>query len=70
MKAYQFNETSGLYEGEIFEDDATLPYISGVTTIAPPQYGTGQVPVFDAEAQQWELLPVAIARQLLLGRKQ
>ena len=70
MKAYQFNETSGLYEGEIFEDGATLPYICGVTTTAPPEYGTGQVPVFDAAAQQWELLPVSIARQLLLGRNQ
>ena len=70
MKAYQFNEVTGLYEGEIFEDSATLPYINGVTTVAPPEYGTGQVPVFDTEAQQWELLPVSIARQLVLGRNQ
>jgi hypothetical protein len=68
MKAYQFNETSGLYEGEIFEDGATLPYINGVTTIAPPEYGAGQVPVFDTSAEQWTLLPVSVARQLLLGR--
>lgn len=70
MKAYQFNEETGLYEGEIFADSATLAYVSGVTTVAPPEYGTGQVPVFDCTAQQWELLPVAIARQLLLGIKQ
>ena len=70
MKAYQFNEETGLYEGEIFADSATLAYVSGVTTVAPPEYGCGQVPVFDCAAQQWELLPVAIARQLLLGRKQ
>jgi hypothetical protein len=70
MKVYQFNEDTGLYEGEIFEDSGTLPYVDGVTTIAPPEYGAGQIPVFDCAAQQWELLPVAIARQLLLGRKQ
>ncbi|SJZ59360.1 hypothetical protein SAMN02745119_01056 [Trichlorobacter thiogenes] len=70
MKAYQFNEATGLYEGEIFEDSATLPYVGGVTTVAPPEYGAGQVPVFDAAAQQWELLPVAIVRQLILGRNQ
>jgi len=70
MKAYQFNEDTGLYEGEIFADSATLTYVGGVTTVAPPEYGTGQVPVFDTTAQQWELLPVAIARQLLLGRTQ
>jgi hypothetical protein len=70
MKAYQFNEVTGLYEGEIFADSATLPYINGVTTIAPPEYGTGQVSVFNTEAQQWKLLPVAIARQLVLERNQ
>ena len=70
MKAYQFNEDTGLYEGEIFADSATLAYMAGVTTVAPPTYGAGQVPVFDCAAQQWELLPVPIARQRLLGRKQ
>lgn len=70
MKAYQFNEDTGLYEGEIFADSATLAYVGGVTTVAPPEYGVGQVPVFDTEAQQWELLPVSIARQLLLGKNQ
>ena len=69
MKAYQFNEDTGLYEGEIFADSATLTYVGGVTTVVPPEYGAGQVPVFDTTAQQWELLPVAIARQLLLGRR-
>ena len=70
MKAYQFNESTGLYEGEIFEDSATLPYISGVTTVAPPEYGPGEVPVFEATGQQWTVLPVSVARQLLLGRNQ
>jgi len=68
MKAYQFNEDTGLYEGEIFAESATLAYTGGVTTIAPPEYGAGQVPVFDTTRQQWELLPVSVARQLLLGR--
>lgn len=67
MKAYQFNEDTGLYEGEIFADSATLAYVNGVTTVAPPEYGTGQVPVFDCAAQQWELLPVTVARLNLLA---
>jgi hypothetical protein len=70
MKAYQFNESTGLYEGEIFEERATLPYISGVTTIAPPEHGPGEVPVFDTAVEQWSVLPVSVARQLLMGRKQ
>ena len=67
MKAYQFNEDTGLYEGEIFADSATLAYTGGVTTLAPPEYGTGQVPVFDCAAQQWELLPVTVTRLNLLA---
>lgn len=70
MKAYQYNETSGLYEGEIFTDNAAFVYIEGITTIAPPEYEVGQVPVFDATAQSWELLSVSVARLLLLGRNQ
>lgn len=70
MKAYQFNEYTGLYEGEIFEDGATLAYINGVTTIAQPDYGPGEVPVFEVAGQQWTVLPVSVARQLLLGRNQ
>ena len=70
MKVYQFNEDTGLYEGEIFADSATLTNMGGVTMIAPPEYPPGQVPVFETTRQQWQLLPVAIARQLLLGRRQ
>ena len=67
MKAYQFNEDTGLYEGEIFADSATFDYVSGVTTVAPPEYGAGLVPVFDCAAQQWELLPVDVARVKVLA---
>ena len=66
MKAYQFNESSGLYEGEIYEDSDTVKYISGVTSIAPPEYEAGQVAIFDAARQSWELLPLSIVRQRLL----
>ncbi len=70
MKFYQFNEDTGLYEGEIFLDGDILPYISGVTTVVPPEYEQGEVPVFEIARQQWIVLPVSVIRQLLLGRKQ
>jgi hypothetical protein len=70
MKAYQFNEETGLYEGEIFADSATLDYVGGITTVVPPEFGSGEVPVFEATGQQWTVLPVSVARQLLLGRNQ
>ena len=65
MKAYLFNTKSGLYEGESFEEPAMLEYEDGITTVPPPEYGQGQVPVFDREKQLWEVIQVNIARQLL-----
>ncbi|KAB0671984.1 hypothetical protein F6V30_05260 [Oryzomonas sagensis] len=59
MKVYQFNPDNGIYAGELFENDETLKYVAGVTTIAPPPYGPGQVPVFDPDKQAWDTMPAA-----------
>jgi hypothetical protein len=60
MKAYLFNTDNGLYEGETFEEAGMLQYVEGITTIAPPRYEAGQVPVFDAEHDGWQVLPVSV----------
>ena len=65
MKAYLYNAENGLYEGETFEEAARLSNEDGITTIPPPEYGHGQVPVFDLQKKQWAVIPVAVARQLL-----
>ena len=65
MKAYLFDTETGLYEGETFEDDAMLEYEEGITPVPPPGYDHGQVPVFDHRNNQWAVVPVTIARQLL-----
>lgn len=65
MKAYLFNTESGLYEGETFEDAAMLAYEDGITLLPPPDFGHGQVPVFDRFRKQWTVVPITIARQLL-----
>lgn len=65
MKVYLFHTENGLYEGEIFEDAAMLLDEDGLTTVPPPVYGPGQVPVFDKQKNTWEVIPVSIARQLL-----
>ncbi len=65
MKAYLYDEETGLYEGETFEEADTLQYESGLTTIPPPDYEHGQVPVFDRQKNEWTVIPVSIARQLL-----
>jgi hypothetical protein len=60
MKIYLFNPETGVYLGEDFADEAPLK--SGVcvvpndaTTIAPPQVGAGETPVFNAAEQRWEV---------------
>jgi hypothetical protein len=65
MKVYQYNTESGVYAGELFEDSVSIQYCEGVTTTPPPQYGAGQLPVFDMVRNKWELLPTETVRQLL-----
>lgn len=67
MKVYLFNTQSGLFEGEAFENPEVLQYKEGVTTVPPPEYEHGQVPIFDRSRNEWALFPLAIARQLLKG---
>lgn len=65
MKLYQYNTETGVYAGELFEESGNIQYDEGVTTIAPPPYETGQVPVFDMARNKWEILPTETVRQLL-----
>jgi hypothetical protein len=65
MKAYLFNSENGLYEGETFEEAGMLAYEDGITPIPPPDYGHGQVPVFDRKKNDWAVIPASIVRQLL-----
>jgi hypothetical protein len=65
MKAYLFNEETGLYEGETFVEDGKLQCEDSITPIPPPDYEHGQVPVFDRREKTWAVIPVTIAKQLL-----
>ena len=65
MKTYLFNAETGLYEGETFEEADMLQYDEGITPIPPPDYDHGQVPVFDRRKNEWAVIPVTIAKQLL-----
>jgi len=60
MKIYLFNPDSGVYLGEDFADEAPMKKGAFVippdaTTIAPPQIESGQILVFNARIQQWEV---------------
>lgn len=65
MKTYLFNTENGLYEGETYENADTLQYLEGITPVPPPDYEHGQVPVFDRQKDEWAVIPVTIAKQLL-----
>jgi len=55
VRAYYFSPETGLYQGETFLDQGDLETLEGVTTVAPPVYGKGEVPLFDSHAQCWRL---------------
>ncbi len=60
MKIYLFSPETGVYLGEDFADEmpskrGAFAVPDGATTIAPPQPGPGEIQVFDAAAQRWEV---------------
>ena len=59
MKIYLYNRDTGLYEGEDFRDQASCHEEEGVTTIAPPDPGPGEVPVYDREMKVWKLVAIS-----------
>jgi len=65
MKTYLYNAENGLYAGETFEEPDMLQYEEGITTVPPPDYEHGHVPVFDRRKNSWAVIPVATARQLM-----
>lgn len=65
MKVYLFNAENGVFEGEAYVDPDPLEYAEGITTVVPPEYAHGQVPVFDRERKTWEVISLGVARQLL-----
>ena len=67
MKIYLFDPESGIYQGEDFADD--LPMCPGrgavqphATTIEPPPYRRGEVPIFTVAENKWEIGHVSEAR--------
>jgi hypothetical protein len=60
MKIYLFNLETGVYLGEDFADEAPMEqgaYLvpSDATTIAPPTVERGQLLIFNAKEQCWDI---------------
>lgn len=63
MKIYLFDNETGCYQGEDFADaplDRSIPFsLAGATTVAPPPYGPGEIPVFRRLNADWAVNRIA-----------
>jgi hypothetical protein len=61
MKIHLFDPETGVYQGEDFSDDLSVCHeceeadASRATTIAPPPFSKGEVPVFKMAENEWEI---------------
>ena len=55
MRIYFFDIETGIFQGEEYEYDEKARYLEGATTIAPPPYERGTVPVYKREDRCWTL---------------
>ena len=61
MKIYLFCTETGIYQGEDFADESSMKrerqgLPPGATSVAPPAYRRGEVPVFRVTENCWEVL--------------
>lgn len=62
MKAYLFNIRSGIYEGEDFIEPHQVCEDKGITSVAPPERHSGQVPVYNRTMGDWQLIPINVMK--------
>jgi len=55
MRVYFYDLETGIFQGEEYEYDEKARHMDGATTIAPPPYERGTVPVYNREGRCWTL---------------
>jgi len=68
VRIYFFDAMTGIYQGEAFEEEILAERPDGVTSVPPPTYASGQVPVYDQSTACWALVTTDHARKLAVGR--
>jgi hypothetical protein len=58
MKVFLFEVESGFYVGEDFDSHRDAMEEEGVTSVAPPVTGPGEVAVFDRSACCWRVMRI------------
>jgi hypothetical protein len=66
VKIYLYCPETGVYQGEDFADSGAMKKerqggAAGFTTIAPPPFGSGEVPVFEVVQKRWKVVAVLSA---------
>jgi hypothetical protein len=59
MKIYFFHPETGIYQGEGYEIDRSISDREGITTVSPPDYESGRIPVFDPRKAAWSVVSIA-----------
>ena len=53
MRVYFYDDETGIFQGEEYEYDEKVRSIDGATTIAPPPYERGTVPIYNRQERCW-----------------
>lgn len=67
MKIYFYNSETGVYQGESFGTEIDVHGRDGVTTVPPPAYGKGTIPVFDTQRKLWTVVALAKVKESNTG---
>lgn len=58
MKIYFFHPETGIYQGEGYEIDRPISDREGITTVSPPDFERGRIPVFVPRESAWSVLSI------------
>ena len=59
MKIYYFHPKTGIFQGEGYEIDRWVAEGEGVTTVPPPAWEKGTIPVFDPMQAAWSIVSIS-----------
>jgi hypothetical protein len=58
VKIYFYDAETGVYQGEAFETEWLTSHPEGITTVPPPAYQPGHIPVFDQQKAHWTVVSI------------
>jgi hypothetical protein len=59
VKVFFFHPETGVYQGEGYEIDRPFSDGEGITTVSPPVWEKGMIPVFDRRQAVWFVVSIS-----------